>query len=439
MRLLTYVANTFTLELSVLEIIIFLVLIAIIGILFFALKNQPSRYSDKEVEDMSPGELQHRNAQYSALISSIGDGLITTDGSGRITFINKAATHMLGVVTVAQLESLVGSPVEHVLRLVDEEGNDIPKDYLPVYDVLQTKKPVDSTKLMSSMYVSVEGLERFPISYTAAPIRFAGKNVGCALIFRNNSWQEEINATKNEFVNLASHQLRTPITTINWYVELLENTTLDEQQRGLTKQLKDGAHAMHKLVVELLEVSRLELGSLVIHPKTVDIVSIAEDILKDKHTDFEEKQLSVDRHFADDKIEVSGDTVFIKVALENIVSNAIKYTPSGGRIRVDIQRAYPDSEIDGVTIQDKGAIVEVRDTGLGIPEAQQSSIFSKMFRADNVRLENIPGTGLGLYMVHLIIQKLSGSIWFTSAENEGTTFKVYVPYTNTKSHKKEKR
>lgn len=234
--------------------------------------------------------------------------------------------------------------------------------------------------------------------------------------------EQEIDKAKSEFVSLASHQLRTPLTTVKWYLEILlsqhDHDFTDDQHECLN-QIKLGNDRMIDVVNAFLNVSTIEMGTFVVKGTPVRLRDVVDGVLKE--VDFEIKKkdqrliVDIDKNFPKFPLDVD----FAHIVVENVLSNAIKYTPEGGDIQIS---AHKEGE---------SVILCVKDTGYGIPESQQHRVFSKLFRADNIKQIDSTGTGLGLYIVKSIMDVLEGDVWFTSKEGHGSTFYLKFPFNGT--------
>lgn len=230
--------------------------------------------------------------------------------------------------------------------------------------------------------------------------------------------EQEVDKAKTEFVSLASHQLRTPLTAIKWYAEMLSDekkSKLTDTQRKYLKQVTDGNERMIELVNDLLNVSRLDLGTFSVEPKMIDIVQLAQSIVSDLGPLIHTKQIKLTQDYAKDIPKVNTDPTLMRVVVENILSNSIKYTPQKGKVDIAIKK------------DKQNFMISIKDSGMGIPKNQHDKIFTKLFRADNATSSAAEGTGLGLYMVKGIVDNAGGKIWFESQENKGTTFFVEMP------------
>ena len=225
---------------------------------------------------------------------------------------------------------------------------------------------------------------------------------------------------KSEFVSLASHQLRTPLTAINWYIEALagetkKNPTIGPQQQQYIEELNEAGRRMAMLISDLLEVSSLELQTYKPSLSAIDVSSVLNTVVKDLQAQIASRKITLHIKVDQNLPKLALDKLFLTTILQNLLSNSVKYTPSGGSISVSI------------TYERRRMLIRVQDTGIGIPKEQQSEIFTKLFRADNAKQVDSNGTGLGLYIVKTIVNRLGGDIWFESAENKGTIFNVKLP------------
>ncbi len=230
--------------------------------------------------------------------------------------------------------------------------------------------------------------------------------------------EQEVDKTKTEFVSLASHQLRTPLTAIKWYAEMLadeKKSKLTNTQKQYLKQVTSGNERMIELVNDLLNVSRLDLGTFNVEPVPTDIVKLAQTIAEDLTPQIKLKHIKLIQKYDKDIPMVTTDPKLMRVVIENIMSNSVKYTPDKGQVELSVQK------------HKNNFVIRIKDSGMGIPKDQQDKIFTKLFRADNATSSAAEGTGLGLYMVKGIVVNAGGKIWFESVENKGTTFFVEMP------------
>jgi PAS domain S-box-containing protein len=229
--------------------------------------------------------------------------------------------------------------------------------------------------------------------------------------------QKEIDKAKTEFVSLASHQLRTPITAIKWNIELLSGALKERLSEGEFQYLEKIDHSvtrMDTLVTDFLSVSKLELGTFEVNPIAVSLTPFFNSILESHEKTAEARQITIEREWIDGDTVVA-DPHLLDMAINNLISNAIKYTRDGGVVRIS-------SELQG-----SHRIISIADTGMGIPASEHDRIFTKIFRASNAKNEVPEGTGLGLYIAREAVRVMGGDITFVSTEGKGTTFTILLP------------
>ncbi|MFS8130465.1 MAG: ATP-binding protein [Candidatus Dojkabacteria bacterium] len=350
----------------------------------------------------------------SAILESIGDAVFVVDSDYKINVFNKVSEQLSGY----SAEEALGKKYTDILKFIYEDGKKPNEKFI--------KDSMENGEITSmsnhTLLVNRKGIE-IPVSDSAAPLKDnEGSVIGCVVVFRDVTKERDIDKAKTEFVSLASHQLRTPLSAINWYTQMLTDGDagkVTKQQKEFLDEIANGSRRMVDLVNSLLNVSRIDVGTFAIEPKPTDIVDVSKSLVKEMAVTVKAKELNIIEKY--DKIPVTPlDPNLIRIVIQNILSNAIKYSD-------------PKKEIDiSISKDDKNINLEIADQGYGIPKAQQGKIFEKLFRADNVRQKDVEGTGLGLYIVKSIVETSGGQIRFVSEENKGTTFYVSIPLTGMK-------
>ena len=356
-------------------------------------------------------------AIFKAATDGVSEHIIFTDPEGVVMYANKAVE----LVTGYSVKEVVGKKAGQLW------GKHMDKGF---YDEMW--KTIKKDKRVFSGIV--KNIRKNGESYDAAidispildksgePIFFVG-------IEKDVTKDIALDRSKTEFVSLASHQLRTPLTAIRWYTELLLNGEagkLAKKQAEYLGEVSGETRRMIELVNSLLDVSRMELGTFEINSEMADVCGILESVIKDLKPSLIKSK--IDLEYTCDK-EIPKLLVDIKLTsfiFQNILSNAIKYSRERGVVKVEVK------------LLEKEVRVSVADKGLGIPEKQKKEIFTKFFRADNVRIKDTEGSGLGLYLVKTILGSIGGEAWFESKENVGSTFYVSIPLTGMKDRKGEK-
>jgi signal transduction histidine kinase len=235
--------------------------------------------------------------------------------------------------------------------------------------------------------------------------------------------QQEVDKAKTEFLTLASHQLRTPISAIAWFSEMLlqgDAGSLSDSQREHIEQIDESNKRSAAIVNAIIQVSNLQTGTLAIRTEQLDLAVLCHEVLEGQLKAQSTRKLEVRERYDARLKKMRFDIDLMKTILQNLISNAIKYTGDGGRIEVAIGPAPKRFGKDCIRI-------EVSDSGYGIPKNEQSKIFAKLYRASNIKTKDTDGTGLGLFIVKAILEQVGGQIHFDSQEDKGSTFTVLLP------------
>jgi PAS domain S-box-containing protein len=221
---------------------------------------------------------------------------------------------------------------------------------------------------------------------------------------------------KADFVSFVTHQLRTPLSGIRWQLELAEQDEgLTEDTASFVADARASAERLIRLVNDLLAVTHLEGGRLAVHPQPLDLARVTADVVDDLMPLIHEKNQQINVPDAMAMPDAYGDPKLVREVVLNLLSNAMKYTPQGGSIAVSMGTS--------------GDMVQwaVRDTGIGISREAQAHLFEKFYRAENARVMNTEGTGLGLYLARLVLERSGGRVWCESEEGHGATFTFTLP------------
>ncbi len=346
---------------------------------------------------------REESATFDALFSSLGEGLIAINEKGHVTRVNQAALDMLGYTE----SELLGEWYPEKVVMVNEDNSVVETIDRPVTQVFMTGKAIS----VSKYYRRKDG-EKFPVFMTVSPILLRNKPIGAIEVFRDISDDIEADKMKTEFISIASHQLRTPLSAVNTYSLMLENGyagELNEQQSTFLAVIIAATDRMNRLISTLLNITRIEAGNISVESSPIDLSILVRSIASEFEPQINQK-LSLKTKIEDKIPEVNTDKLIVREIISNLVSNAIKYTPEGGLIEMSL---YTDR---------KSIIFQVRDTGYGIPEGSKDQIFSKFYRASNAVKQEVSGTGLGLYMVKVLAEKVDGDTWFESQEGKGSSF-----------------
>lgn len=359
--------------------------------------------------EQSKRQIEAERRREVASFDALAEGVVAAGKDGRIFLCNPTAARILGVLA----ETVIGQPIERVLRLFGEEG-----------PVLQTRAFEDayagrSVALGERLRLSRADGSHVPVSGTVAPY-FDEVNhaTGVVAAFRDVTVEREIDRQKSDFISIASHQLRTPLSALRWFLDLFlagDVGPLKPTQKEYLGDMSTSVERMIRLVGDLLNVSRIESGRTKPNPENIETRAFVASLAREFAPLVAQQQVVFTSSVAKDAVSFYADLSLAHQAIANVISNAVKYTPSGGSVSLD------------VVVKDRETVFTVTDTGLGIPKAQQYRIYDKFFRGENVVAKETVGSGLGLYVVKTIVDISGGRVWFESMENKGAIFHVSFP------------
>src|SRR3954454_10091565 len=233
----------------------------------------------------------------------------------------------------------------------------------------------------------------------------------------------ETERMKDQFVSLVSHELRTPLTSILGYLELVlddEDEPLTESQEGYPRTVERNTQRLQGLVGDLLFTAQVDAGRFTLTPESVDLAAVARAAEETARVTAAGAGVEVLVDVPEDGLVVSGDAMRLGQACDNLVSNAVKFTPAGGRVTICVRRC---TSPDGTPL----AQLSVSDTGIGIPAGEQGRLFTRFFRASTAKRSAVAGVGLGLSITKAITTAHGGTLDLASAEGQGTTFMLTLP------------
>ncbi|MBI5134167.1 MAG: HAMP domain-containing protein [Candidatus Taylorbacteria bacterium] len=354
---------------------------------------------------------QERNT-YLLLVASIGEGVIAFDLNRKVTLINKVTENILGYGA----DELVGGDFEARIKFVHKGKKPLEPEFWE--RVLREKKPVS---LSSDISVVTKGGVEIAVSLVVSPVIDAKDNAlrGAILTFRDVREERQLEETRVSFISVASHQLRTPLTSMRWFSEMLlagDAGALSEDQKHFIERIYEGTDRMINLVSLLLQIARVEARRLKVEPVSTDLKHLTNGVALSLKANLDAKshKVVVSSEPADLPPVPIDQEIFWQV-VQNLLSNAIRYSP--------------EQSVISVSMVKKGDLIEysVKDQGIGIPDDEKSRIFEKFYRAENA-LKYVPeGSGLGLVLVRSLVEGWGGRIWFESKEGEGTTFTFTLP------------
>jgi len=238
------------------------------------------------------------------------------------------------------------------------------------------------------------------------------------IITRSFEKLAEASRMKSEFINIVSHQMRSPLTNIKWTFEVLSSKDFQvprEKEEEYFVNVQENIGRMVELIDDLLVVSKIEQGTFPLVKKEIELSSIIEELISRYKVFAEASNIKLNFYLGEKTTKVFSDPSLLKLVMENLIDNAVRYTPGPGKIDIHL------------TKKENSLLFRIQDSGVGIPESEQKYIFQKFYRAENALKRRTRGSGLGLYVCKSAIEKLGGKIWFQSKENKGTTFYFTIP------------
>jgi len=355
---------------------------------------------DVEVEKKKVEMIAEDLEKFKLAVENASDHIVITDAEGIILYANKAVETITGFTRDEVLGKKAGG------KILWGGSMDIPF-YTLLWKTIKSNKKVFTGEVKNyrkngETYIAAASIS--PIVDKNGVVKFF---IG---IERDITRIKEIDRMKTEFISLASHQLRTPLSAMKWFSEMLlagDAGALTDEQKEFVTNISQSNERMIELVNSLLNISRIESGRLIIDPHPTDMGVLIKDLLKELQSQIDEKNLHITLSIEDALPLVNADSKLLRQVYQNLLTNAIKYTPKEGAIQISL------------SIKDEYLLSQVSDTGFGIPKEEQSHIFERFFRAKNIMKLETEGTGLGLYLIKAIVESSHGTIWFTSQEDKG--------------------
>ena len=359
------------------------------------------------------------------VINAIDDGVLAISKDGNIELINPSAQQIIGW----DQGDALGLNWKSVLKLVTSDGKDVEDLENPIVQSLSKNQPTHNDKL----FLLTSSEKRILVSIVSSPVGTDGE--GIIVVFRDITKEKAEEREQAEFISTASHEMRTPVASIEGYLGLALNPAtahIDEKARDFITKAHESAQHLGRLFQDLLDISKVEDGRMKNNPKIINVNEFLKDIFDGLATKADEKQLNYIfmPDIIDEGKEKSLQPIFyanidpdhFREVVSNLIENAIKYTPSG-------------EVVVNVTGDDKQISVSVKDSGIGIPAEDIPHLFQKFYRVDNSDTREIGGTGLGLYLSRRLAEAMSGNLRVESKYKEGSTFYLEIPRMNSSEAK----
>jgi two-component system sensor histidine kinase VicK len=350
---------------------------------------------------------EHRlRGRIETIIQSMADGLVAVDADKNILAFNREAEQLIGV----ESSKAMGRPVEEVIRTRDPQGQEL---RLPIYDL--------AVGSVAGAFIERDG-STIPVAVTCAVLRAEdGELAGGVAVLRNMTREREIERMKSEFLSNISHELRTPLTPIKGYAEILGRKDIPtDKAQQFAKGILESTGRLERIVELLVDFSAMEAGRLSPRTTPVDVGDLLAKVAEQAQGKTSRHRLIVESKARLPK--VLGDERLLRRSLEEILDNAIKFSPDGGTIRLEARGASAGNGAGRRNVE-----ISITDEGIGIPTDDLHKIFSDFHQLDGSETRTYGGLGLGLAFVQRIIEAHAGSIDVQSEPDEGTRFTVTIP------------
>jgi PAS domain S-box-containing protein len=361
-------------------------------------------------------QLKQEKDRISAIITCMDEGLIVADTNGIITFINPATERLLEI----KKEMAIGKDIEYITPLF--VGRDcekrVPKEDRPLMKTVRKGESMVTTLADDYYFLSKSG-KKIAVIVASSPLLKDDKIVGGLVTFRDVNIEKRLDEAKNGFISIASHQMRTPLTSMRWFSEMLmagDAGAINKEQNKFIETIHDGIERLIALLNLLLQIARVEAGRLKIEPTPIIFKNVIDGVAVALGPSIRAKLLKIKIVLKpDDFPQIPMDQEVIWQVFLNLISNACRYTSDKSAITITGEKKEDFVEFS------------VADKGIGIPKEAQDRIFNKFFRAENAMKLVPEGSGLGLSLVKSLVEGWGGKIWFKSAKGEGTTMYFTIP------------
>jgi len=352
----------------------------------------------EDAENSRTEAIEERNKTM-AIINNFVDGLLVFDKKNKLSLINPQAEDFFDVKS----QDLTGKSILE----------------LSVFPTIRSLANLLGNSIKGVFRKEIKIKEDLILEVSTIPIVIEGEKINTLIILHDITREKIVEKMKTEFVSISAHQLRTPLSAIKWTLSMLLDGDLGQispEQRDFIEKSYKSNEMMIALINDLLNVTRIEEGRYLYKSILTDLEPICRSVIESYKTGMEKRKIKFEFKKPEKKLpKAIIDVEKIKLVIDNLLGNAVRYTPIGGSIKISLKSVKKNIEFS------------VRDSGVGIPQNQQQRIFSKFFRAVNVLKMETEGSGLGLFIAKNIIEAHRGRVWFESEEGKGTTFYFTIP------------
>jgi len=345
------------------------------------------------------GKAEEERDKTLAIITNFADGLLVFDPENKLSLVNSQAEEFFDV----KGKDIIGRPILE----------------LSTFPTLEPLVALVGKEIKGVFRKELLITEKLTLEVSTVPVMSEKEKLGTLVILHDITREKIIEKMKTEFVSIAAHQLRTPLSAIKWTLRMVldgDFGPITEEQRDFMEKTYSSNERMITLINDLLDVARIEEGRYLYKPILTNLESVVQFVINSYKDEIKRKKLKLEFKKPEKKLpQVTVDVEKIRLAIQNLFDNAIRYTPSGGQVTISLKSGKKEIECS------------VKDTGVGIPKDQKERVFTKFFRGANVLRMETEGTGLGLFITKNIIEAHGGKIWFESKEGKGSTFYFTLP------------
>lgn len=362
-----------------------------------------------EIEnDRLISQIANEREQLSLIISNSAGGIMVVDADNRIRIWNKALEQLTGY----REDEVINKTIDQVLVTNDKQ---------PLSRVF--KRQVDDKTYSSEIQIRTRERRYCWVTVRYSPLHGINHQEAKAVILINDvTYYKELEQTKNEFISMATHELRTPLTVIKGYLSMImhgDAGPLTKKQENFFQRVLLSSDRLSGLVEDLLNVMRLEEKRMTFNIKLVNMSTLIKETAADFQKKANDEKISLEIQELEEENIVRGDPDRIKQILANLIDNALKYTPDGGKVWLEVNIEKNKGQLYLITT--------VHDNGIGIPREHLTNVFNRFQRIDNPLSKQVGGTGLGLYITKSLVEQQGGKIWVSSAPHKGSRFAFSLP------------
>lgn len=368
-------------------------------------KGQEELKRRKKVEE----QLRNSRDQLNIILQNAADGITVQSGEGRLIYANDVAAKESGFATSEEMLKAKPGEITSQFLMFDERGKPINPENLPGRRAMRGEK--NPEELIHYIHIKT-GEDKWSIVKAKPVFNSHGKVLYAINIIHDITARKQLELQRDTFIGMASHELKTPVTTIKAYTQLLNKTANKPKSKDFLLKIDDQLNKITRIINDLMDIAKMRSGQLEYKDTVFNLESLVKQVIEDfKQT---EKKYTIQVN-GRTKVKVQADKNRIYQVITNLLSNAVKYSPGKNKILINISE------------NEKNVVVSITDYGIGISRESQLKIFGSFSRITSSKTKNIPGSGLGLYISAQIIKHYKGRIWVESEEGRGSTFFFSLP------------